>query len=576
MTALPDEKEQKCPMKRKTLTGQFKRELILLGVIIIALWVVFFEALRSSEGRDSKAMQEDNARRAAEMLSNEFAKIVDLADVCAADVSANLLLFDSTALPFHDDTISVNLSLKDASEITSLPENIIFCRDNGICYRMTGQMGNEEIERLYDMFGKKIKDREFCYIDANGEKSLVYMKEFSSPGDFEKGIIIITVNSGDIRKILADAALSSTVVAISDGYKIMVSSDEIPNGNKIGDVKEGFDSELCTEVGFTGMTLHVFYDSVSKEIKILFIVAMIIMATLLVFVFTAFLRFWRSRMFAPIQTVINEVSTFGNGNERALAPTGLEHFDVLVDGINEMVGRIWQKEREIYDKSLALQEAEIKKQKSLIVSLKKQISAHFTVNVLNSIKALAASGDSEKAGMMCDGLAYLLRYANAGDAPVSGMEEFFILDKYVGIMEIRFPNRFEWDIDIQDFLDDVSLPRMILQPVIENAIVHGLCEYNDKGGRLKLYPIRHQNGTVSYVVEDNGVGMTEEELNRLRERLSNAAYDDAEPEGLSHVALLNIQRRIRSYFGPGFGVTVESVKGSGTRVTITVPSQSGN
>lgn len=563
-------------MKRKTLTGQFKRELILLGIIIVALWVVFFEALRSSEGRDSKAMQEDNASRAAEMLGEEFGKVVELADACAADEAVSLLLFNSTPLNFHDDTISVNLSLKDALKITDLPENIVFCRNNGIYYRMTGKMGNKEIERLYSMFGKDIKDREFNYLDVGRDKGLVYMKEFEDPGQWESGCIIITINPADIRKILADAALSSTMVAISDGSRIMVSSDGTLDGMMLDAAKAGFDSELSSEVGFTGMTLHVFYDSVSKEIKILFIVAMIIMAILLVFVFTAFLRFWRSRMFAPIQTVINEVSTFGNGNERALAPTGLEHFDVLVDGINEMVGRIWQKEREIYDKSLALQEAEVKKQKSLIVSLKKQISAHFTVNVLNSIKALAASGDSEKAGMMCDGLAYLLRYANAGDAPVSGMEEFFILDKYVGIMEIRFPNRFEWDIDIQDFLDDVSLPRMILQPVIENAIVHGLCEYNDKGGRLKLYPIRHQNGTVSYVVEDNGVGMTEEELNRLRKRLSNAAYDDAEPEGLSHVALLNIQRRILSYFGPGFGVTVESVKGSGTRVTITVPSQSGN
>ena len=82
-------------------------------------------------------------------------------------------------------------------------------------------------------------------------------------------------------------------------------------------------------------------------------------------------------------------------------------------------------------------------------------------------------GENEKAGLLCDGLSFLLRYANAGDSYISGMEEFFVLEKYVEIMEIRYPDRFTAEIEMEDALEGVELPRMLLQPIVENSILHG-------------------------------------------------------------------------------------------------------
>lgn len=239
-----------------------------------------------------------------------------------------------------------------------------------------------------------------------------------------------------------------------------------------------------------------------------------------------------------------------------------------------MVERIEQKEREIYEANYSLQEAELKRQKALIVSLKKQISAHFTVNVLSIIKALSSTGENEKAGMLCDGLSFLLRYANAGDAYISGMEEFFVLEKYAEIMEIRYPGKFTVNIDVADELEDIEIPRMLLQPVVENSIVHGIIGNESKGpGSIHVYAC-FEDEAVLFNVEDNGCGMNEEVLEELRDKLRNVDGENTEVEGLSHVALVNIERRIRSYFGNGFGMAVESQSGIGTKISVRLPKMS--
>jgi len=301
----------------------------------------------------------------------------------------------------------------------------------------------------------------------------------------------------------------------------------------------------------------------------LFLAAMIAMTTILLLILSVFLYFWKKKFFAPLQTVVSEVESFRGGKEEILLLTGMEHFDGLISGINDMVERIEQKEKEIFEVTYSLQDAEIKKQKAFIISLKKQISAHFTVNVLNIIKALSTTGQNEKVGLLCDGLSFLLRYANAGDSFISGMDEFFVLEKYTNIMEIRYPNRFVVEIDMEDYLEELELPRMLLQPIVENSIMHGLAGINDgEKGLIHVFSILEAD-CLKIIVEDNGGGIETDQLTKLIEDIRCANEEDALAEGLTHVALVNIQRRIVSYFGEEYGILIESEKG--TTVTVRIP-----
>jgi len=113
---------------------------------------------------------------------------------------------------------------------------------------------------------------------------------------------------------------------------------------------------------------------------------------------------------------------------------------------------------------------------------------------------------------------------------------------------------------------------MLLQPIIENSILHGFVETEmDRIGMIHVYSIL-ETKCIKIVVEDNGGGMEEGKLRMLQTSIMQAAKeDDVEVEGLSHVAIVNIQRRILSYFGEYYGIEIESVKTKGTKVTLTLP-----
>ena len=127
------------------------------------------------------------------------------------------------------------------------------------------------------------------------------------------------------------------------------------------------------------------------------------------------------------------------------------------------------------------------------------------------------------------------------------------------------------EIDFEDELENIELPRMLIQPVIENSIIHGLLHITD--GRKGIVHVfcRIEQDSFKIIVEDNGNGIKKDALFELRNNLSEASEDEVEVEGLSHVALINIERRIRSYFGAEYGMSVESTENVGTRVTIHLP-----
>ncbi|MBP3268175.1 MAG: histidine kinase, partial [Ruminococcus sp.] len=117
------------------------------------------------------------------------------------------------------------------------------------------------------------------------------------------------------------------------------------------------------------------------------------------------------------------------------------------------------------------------------ILLQKQINAHFTVNTLNSLRALINKGDIEAATRICDELSTLLRYANEGDEYISLMDEFYMLEQYIEIMQMRYPEHIDALVEFDDIYEELMIPRMLLQPIVENAIVHGL---QKKDGTLRI------------------------------------------------------------------------------------------
>jgi two-component system sensor histidine kinase YesM len=266
--------------------------------------------------------------------------------------------------------------------------------------------------------------------------------------------------------------------------------------------------------------------------------------------------------------VMAGVREIGGGRAGRLRAAGKKEFDALISDINDMLDRTEQYNKELIQERQKLFDAELSRQKMRIGLLASQMDAHFVVNTLQSIKRLADRGDTEKSGRMADGLAAILRHQHAGDTLVNIFEDFQVLERYVDIMNIKHDGKFTVEYTVDDELEAYMMPGSVLQPIVENALTHGL---GGKAADARL-TVRGgiRDGRVVFEVEDDGCGIQPDTLADIRDALARAGGGFPQP-GLKGVALVNVQQRIRIRCGEGYGLRLDSAPGEGTRVTVTLP-----
>ncbi len=204
-----------------------------------------------------------------------------------------------------------------------------------------------------------------------------------------------------------------------------------------------------------------------------------------------------------------------------------------------------------------------------IAMLQMQINPHFLYNTLDTIKwmALDLTGDDNSVSEAVGSLAKLYRLnVNTGDYMISLKEEMEQAKNYINILMLRYEDLFKvvWDID-EDALSCTVL-RLSMQPVIENAVYHGLKPMR-KNGVLTIRGFR-ADGKVAVVIQDNGVGIPKDELEKLNKELNE---NPVTPDESGHIGIYNVNRRVKLIYGENYGVFVSSEENKGTIVRLIFP-----
>lgn len=213
-----------------------------------------------------------------------------------------------------------------------------------------------------------------------------------------------------------------------------------------------------------------------------------------------------------------------------------------------------------------LYETEIREKNAEIASLQSQINPHFLYNTLGSISMYAELEGNREVVSMTNHLSALLRYSmGGGRSEVTIREEIEHIRGYLAIQSIRYEERLRYKIEARPGLLEQPIIRLTLQPVVENAIVHGL--ERGSGNVEILIAISAENGQVSIAVEDNGPGMDDEALCRQNAKMEEGLL----PDGPGGHGLVNVHRRLALKYGPGFGVRLERSASGGIRAKIALP-----
>lgn len=267
-----------------------------------------------------------------------------------------------------------------------------------------------------------------------------------------------------------------------------------------------------------------------------------------------------SSVHKPLQRMIGAMRKAKNGDfDTRIAERRADEFGYLFLHYNDMVSRIKALIDELYVQKLLEQELQLK-------MLGSQINAHFLYNTLDSVHWIARIHKVDDISTMVFGLSKYLRLSlNEGRDEVDIGEIVQLIDSYILIQKIRYKDKFTLRLHVDESLGSCRVLKSIFQPLVENAIYHGL-EKKPGKGRLDVV-FRREDGCLKFVVVDDGAGMPPEKLTELRQLLCRG---EADVQG-RHFALRNINAQIRIAYGPQYGIELDSRLGAGTRVTLTIP-----
>ncbi len=234
-----------------------------------------------------------------------------------------------------------------------------------------------------------------------------------------------------------------------------------------------------------------------------------------------------------------------------------DEIGILSSSFNFMLERINQLFREGLEKQNRIRDAEYK-------ALQSQINPHFIFNTLNSIRWMAIISKADNIKRVIDTLARLLKNStNKMSKYIAIREELENLEDFIYIQKLAYKNKFEVIMNVDEQLLDLSCIKFILQPVLENAIFHGI-EPKKFFGKITVTG-RVKDGAVVFSVADDGVGMSREQISVIL----NGEQKD--PKGFSGIGIANVNERLKLEFGEEYGIEIKSRVGEGTEVLIKFP-----
>lgn len=290
------------------------------------------------------------------------------------------------------------------------------------------------------------------------------------------------------------------------------------------------------------------------------IALLIVGVTLILFgLFYFFSNYFLKNIIEPIHNTVSGMQEVEEGNlEVRVEPAGQTELRTMIHSFNHMTRHLKQLIEENKTEQQQKHEAEIR-------ALQSQINPHFLVNSLSSIRFIAQLSKFDSIAKMAEALIKILSCSfrsNAGFYTLK--EELAVLDSFIYLMQIRYSNGFEIEYQVNDDYQDCLVPRLILQPIVENSIVHGFNEMVDDMGKIQL-SAEGQDGFLYIRIQDNGKGMTPEEISNL------FAGSEKEEQDNTSIGVTNVNSRLVLNYGKDCELRIESEKGVYTRTVIRIP-----
>lgn len=407
------------------------------------------------------------------------------------------------------------------------------------------------------------------YINSLGEKIVMSIAvKLNSNG--KKGYVILDIPENMLANILQSSNTGYNnyyhLVTNENGLLLFNNAVTNPRHNFISEEMNGIinsnakntysanghdfyvarETAQSCNVNFFALQSLDLIDGVNKDVYTMAATFIVLTAAISI---TAGFLFTRS-MTKPIKQIVKTVESIDKGNTSVrIEMQRRDEFGFVADKFDETLDKLNHHHQIDFERQDRLRLAEIQ-------SLQAQINPHFLYNTLDSVKWLAKLNNVPEISTIITELGRLLKSSMQTDVTDTTIEESIrLIESYIGIELIRHENKFTYSIDVEDDLWQYKIPKLLIQPLVENAIVHGM-ENSLKKVHIKIN-VYKKRGKIFLVVEDNGIGM----------------QVDWRTLSGEEIALKNIDRRVKLYYGEQYGLFITGEKGKGTTATIQLPDE---
>lgn len=394
-----------------------------------------------------------------------------------------------------------------------------------------------------------------------------------------RGMCLFIMDVSNFNSMLKKSKITphSRLMLVDHNDKVIANSDiesglEKFNADNLRDDKRYIVQEIS--LSYTGWKIISVIPK-NELLQDLDIIKRLNVATYLIIfsIFCVFLLIFYGRILKPIKALMDFIRTYTkNGGQSRFNVVYHNEIGVLADNLNKMLDEIDRLGRDVQIAQKQMYETEIVKKQMEISAYRNQINPHFLYNTLECIRAMAFYYKAEDIADISASLSNMFRYSVKGENIVSVYDEIVHLKEYATIIDFRFRGKIQIAVQADESLYMEKTLKMLLQPIVENAVFHGL-EKKIEPGMVTVQIRKLSQNQIRFSIMDNGCGMDEIRLSELQACL----YQYEAPGFMTNIGdkgigLANIYRRIKLFYGDQAEMTIDSTLNVGTTVSITYSS----
>lgn len=392
--------------------------------------------------------------------------------------------------------------------------------------------------------------------------------------DTYQKLIRIDIECEDLLEILRETNLFENLVLTDSNNQVVAALNDYANSGEMtklntDGIKESGRLLLSRELSAYGLTLYGIYDmnSISQEFRSSRVQS-ILLATVSILFALGCVYLVAGNISKRLNRLVVQADEIAKGHfvQKQSDVQAQDEFGELEKSMDRMSAQLEDLIEREYKSQVQQAQLERESNQAKFLALQSQVNPHFMFNALESIRLKArVKGETETAQMIKYMAKMFRNLIEWDDNIITVREEIAFLDEFLHIQEYRFEDEFSYDIHVQEEAFACRIPKMILQPLVENACVHGLEAIEDKRWVGISVTADFTRKVLCLQVEDNGGGMSKEKLSELK-----ASLKEADTNGKS-VGLKNVYRRLALYYGDRMTFEIDSVVGKGTTCKICIP-----